>query len=645
VDGAFVDTDNGDLPALHTPSAELWRWANKHKCKVLTFDCKYASLSIEDSHYFGGQRRRYHYTPPGRSHDGNCAEIFLVRFEALLDHIIILPRRLWQASITKRSVQGEGVSPLISGMPPCFHPMVVHNDDLLEARDRLLTAARSGTCYVNPTTGVEMKGWDLKLTDQPAITPIAMKHDSSFNCIAVLWDRIESQKPTTGVEFCFNPIAPLIADFLLRVPGISTELRIEHKLGKVISASRTWRRFTFLSGARNPFASTRQWHYLIWQTSVDDLTWYCFARHDIPETWLQNTTLNLDERTGRQFLYEGEEGFLRMLTFIQSSAPQAIHTVNEILQRLKPGELELDSLVTSNIVSNKARMRAITAAFDSTILTNTKDDEGPGHNWNSGLDWLCDPFNMQCRREGFGALLPLDPGHPFGSHMVVDHKWSDEQKKAFNKDRTLPITAYSRHLDWRSCMILQLWDLSHYNVSERRYPLWMRRGYWRRPATDQPYFIIGATADPDVLRSVRRPPPYLLFPSQFTSHLNQENVMNYKIDNGHDGSKYFRSESVEETHINKPSRFSSTIGAMPFEAGSDFMADKNINPLRYLVNFHDGSIYRHIRELLTGEGTMRIENPQSTIPNDEFDKASYRTTVGKVHQAAWDYGGNTSSLF
>lgn len=115
--------------------------------------------------------------------------------------------------------------------------------------------------------------------------------------------------------------------------------------------------------------------------------------------------------------------------------------------------------------------------------------------------------------------------------------------------------------------------------------------------------------------------------------------MNYEIDNGHDGSKYFRSESAEETYI-KPSRFSSTMDAMPFEAGSDFMADKNINPLRY----HDGSIYRHIRELLTGEGTMRIENPQSTILNDEFDKVSYRTTVGKVHQAAWDYGGNTSSL-
>jgi hypothetical protein len=129
-------------------------------------------------------------------------------------------------------------------------------------------------------------------------------------------------------------------------------------------------------------------------------------------------------------------------------------------------------------------MRAITAAFDSTILTNTKDDEGPGHNWNSGLDWLCDPFNMQCRREGFGALLPLDPGHPFGSHTVVDHKWSDEQKEAFDKDRTLPITAYSRRLDRRSCMILQLWDLSHYNVTERRYPLWMRRVYWRRPGAN-----------------------------------------------------------------------------------------------------------------------------------------------------------------
>ncbi len=211
--------------------------------------------------------------------------------------------------------QSDGISTLVSGIPAHFQPMAVHNDDLFEAINRLLTTARSGTCYMNPTTGVKMTGWSLQLTDQPAISPTGTKHEMSFSCIRVLWDRIDSLKSTTGVEFCFNPIAPLIADFLLRVPGVSTELRIEHKVGGILISQKMWRQFKFKSGALNPFALTRQWHYLIWQTSPDDLTWFCFARHDVPDIWSQKATLNLNEKTGRQFLYAGEEGFRRMLTF------------------------------------------------------------------------------------------------------------------------------------------------------------------------------------------------------------------------------------------------------------------------------------------------------------------------------------------
>lgn len=65
----------------------------------------------------------------------------------------------------------------------------------------------------------------------------------------------------------------------------------------------------------------------------------------------------------------------------------------------------------------------------------------------------------------------------------------------------------------------------------------------------------------------------------------------------------------------------------------------------FLIDFENESVYRYILELMDkGKGNeMRINNPQSTEPNKPFIKNSYLTTLRKVHQAAWNYGG--SSLY
>lgn len=43
-------------------------------------------------------------------------------------------------------------------------------------------------------------------------------------------------------------------------------------------------------------------------------------------------------------------------------------------------------------------------------------------------------------------------------------------------------------------------------------------------------------------------------------------------------------------------------------AKSTFIANKTINPLRYLVSFYNGLVYNYILKLITRKGIMRIKN-------------------------------------
>ena len=288
-------------------------------------------------------------------------QLFILAWSSAPDYTSIVPRSVHIDATPQEFSGSTGVSPLDSGSPPAFHPFMVHRSDLHAAITRWLDAARGGGCYENPTTGVRMPGCRLRLTKSPLITPQDQRHGVSVQAIRYLWEQIDLLE--MEVEFHLNPVAPLIADFLLEIPKAPEPLRIEHK------ASRT-KEYTTPEHARNPFAASRQWHFLVWQPLPDQLDLYCIGRHAVPKEW------------GREFLaldlsafrYTGPSGLRSMIENMRDEAPRAIGRADEIRDAFDPGVL-LMSAKRLRPETRPRRMPSRTTSllvfFGSTILSSS----------------------------------------------------------------------------------------------------------------------------------------------------------------------------------------------------------------------------------------------------------------------------------
>ena len=628
-------------------TARLWQATNaQSKIESLTFDLKYISLSRSVDPL--SQRREYSFMPPQGPLDSRC-QLYILIFEDLPNCAALVPPHVLAGIRTDIAHQGGGVTPLISGLPLSLQPFVVREKKLREAIDRWLSIKKSGKEYVNPTSGAPLPGYTPTLTRNPPLTPQPLHLKSSMKSIEYLWTQLDNLK-MDGVDFCFNPLAPLIADFILRISRLF--LRIEHKKGQCQELVKGDVTFTTLTGPQSPFSLKRQWHYLLFQPYEDRPIWYCFDRHDILSTWSEEPTLSLDFEDAKKHRYSNDQehsdnraGCLRdMIRHMEDTARDAIREADKVsTDSGSQTSIALEELVTSNLAQDKQRFREIQIA--DTLETSTPDTTNDiptsrsGHR-QSSLDWLCDAFNELFRENGSLVMFPLDYGDPSGTHMAVKHVWDSEEKAAYDENRTLPFCAFDAYATdgkERSCVILRIWDLSSNKPFTQFQFLEVRRASWARPLMKQPYLILGGLYDPDYLQGRIRQPDYLLLPSQFTKHLNGDESSDPEV-GGHEGDRYFRREFPEKTFIEP--FLGSKANRLSF-AGSEFMTNKR-SPLRYQIAFDD--IYRHILELMSGEGKMRIKNPQSSDRNPEFSKAEYLTTMSKVHAAAWQYGRRFTSV-
>lgn len=75
----------------------------------------------------------------------------------------------------------------------------------------------------------------LSIHHSPPIVPTSVQSVRSYEAISYLRQKT-LETGLEGVDFCLNPLAPLFADFHIRIPSTNSEdpylLRIEHKLGQ-----------------------------------------------------------------------------------------------------------------------------------------------------------------------------------------------------------------------------------------------------------------------------------------------------------------------------------------------------------------------------------------------------------------------------
>ena len=603
-----------------TVSTYLHYRACKDEINCLTFDIKHFSLTQPSVTI---QQRDYQYHLR-RSYDNQkeVAELFILKFANLDKCLVLLPQSVWLRLIRSHQTrtEGAGVVGLASDTLPSLSPFAVYEQDLCDAIDSWMDAATLGRTYRNPTTGVELTGYNPKLTSPPSIIPASshINNVASYGAIRFLRQEI-LDSGVEGVELCLNPLAPLFADFHLRVPSITSNevhlLLVEHKLGQVHpTKDGVSFRLHYGDPKRSPMHPLRQWHWLIFQPQETVSDWYCFGRHDIKIDWTTKGTLSLGRSEVERYRYQD---MVTMIEHIEHEASKAILTVQDLLAKRFDADLEV--LLTSN------------AATNETVNARTGPAAGPKihKKWHSGLHWLFDRFNKQCKNNDSLVLLPLDGRHPYGNYVIAEHTWTPEQGRDFDQTRALPIQAFDAYIDGgqskrpRRCVVMRFWDMSRTGDTYGAF-LTIRAPHRYHPSTDQSYMIVGSILDSDVLANMEQQPQYLLLPSEFQAQLGKPGDKSE-----HEGDQYYQSRPLTEEERESAVR-----------KGSKDMMNKNIDPLHFLVEFD--SIYPHILNLMSenGENEIRIKNPQTNTDDltPPILKEKYLTTLSKVHQAAWDFG-------
>jgi len=125
-----------------------------------------------------------------------------------------------------------------------------------------------------------------------------------------------------------------------------------------------------------------------------------------------------------------------------------------------------------------------------------------------------------------------------------------------------------------------------------------------------------------------------MLPSEFLSLMQPLNQRPRRGDVVPDGKHYFRRVTLTADMVQPLIRHY----AYRLEKGGRLMADPEVNPVRYIVPFHDFTVYDNLCTILNGEGDTSIRTPQSSFLNKSFLKTNYRTTLRATHQAVWEFG-------
>ena len=635
-DGAFLpDEEFVGHPGVKASSLDVWLcWLQQKLLAIITYDAKFLTRMIPSSTQGAPQRgHRFWGRNEKRRAKGKETGVYIVRYEGLDEYIFILPPEVWKRISTLHINAGTGITPFISEAPPGVHPFAVHKTDYAEAVHRLFDASREGgKFYTNPTTGFTANGWRPHTTkDMTSLAPNLTAKNATFsmNTIIKLWKGLK----VLGLTPKFNPVAPLIADFLLYVPEVGEDLLFEHKAGNLaLSQNGTTGHIGFRAGDRGPFARARQWHVLIWQQQEERDEWLLIPRHLAPKVDTEAGSYAFSEEQMAKFRYTSLE---ELAEGIRKHALGAISKVHKVRQSLEHEDVRIGALIASTAASDEEFMAQLATLSEETDIVA---DLGTGGNtWDFYLDWLFNPVNKWCMEQGKHVMLPLDKGSPCGQAVVIRHSWTEDEKKAFAEDMTLPIKAFAKLEEHHYCVPLRLWDLSQQDMRTADYPFWIRPAYWTRPDLGQPCLIIGSTVPHHTLRASEDTPPYLLLPSEFTTLQDEVNLMR-REENEHDGSKYVQADGVAVRRIPRP--IFGKCDYLRLERGSEFMTrDVEYNLLGSLVKVEDGSLWALFDELLTGsKDDMAIKNTQTTRPNPRFKRAGYLTTMSKIFQADWDFG-------
>lgn len=627
VDGAFfcgTEKELAEFQARFGPddTYDKWKWALSHQgATFITFDVKYVSLRASRT-----RMQDYSFTEITKTSINENAELYLLCFEGVADYTAIVPKLVWE----KASSVSHGIDPLIANLPSWCFGFMVHDDDIRTVILDMISASVSQSGHVrNPTVGTILTGYRPRATQTNYLIPTLggqVRARSSYEAVTWLWTMLDKMKPRPKVHF--NPLAPLICDYLLEIPGLQHALRIEAKSSVALGAHKALGMETGID--RSPFAPARQWHFLILQAGAGISSFLCIGRHEVQDMWQDQAYWRYEDYS--EFVFDGADALERMIDHMRCNYSEAIEKVRHIAVTAGLNAVDLKSLVTSNAVDRiEEALKDATCMSPASLVCHTP-----------GLPWVAAALNGQCRRAERGICFALDSGHPVCSHVMLDWHWTHEEGERYDTEGKLPVFPFSQKAMDLPCVPLDFVDMSG---AKNALPLGMREFYWTIPIIEQNFLMIGSTfASQDLDPTTEfTPSNYLMFPSQHLSLMDGK-VRKPVSTEGYDGGAFFR-RIYQALNAADPELWTSQrTDVLPFNQKSVFISDSEVDPKDYFVNLQNGRLRAQIFEIFEEGDEMRIKGFQEIKPNKPISKALYRSTLRVMHQAAWDFGGTSCCL-
>ncbi|KAK3075576.1 hypothetical protein LTR53_001014 [Teratosphaeriaceae sp. CCFEE 6253] len=598
----------------------FWDWARKHQGPGLSsipVDVKLMSLHLGQK--IQGDRSRYYQWSKSlfKHRMTQTYDVVFIVVDGLADYIAVVPAQLWRAY-----ADHSGGIETMSGRAPLWTILfLVHLDQFGEAIDALTAAAEHpGIWYINPTTRVVFRGWTPGSSSDLPITPVCTEPRvmASYVSVVKLWDEILDAE--LGCRIYFNPLQPLVHDFYIWVPGAGL-LRVEHKRSADKLAT------TIYTGddRRAPLVERRTWHVFYAQCADGTL---CFTRDELEKALVDvNGKKRLDPRFVRK---RTVRDFSEAVKYIQRHAARAKQAAAAAFHYVRPEDLTR-GLDVEHWNGRVAEMLARDASRNPLLsLLGTR----------GLLPDISIILNENCCKMGYGAWFALASGHAIATHLFVAYEWSQRDREDFREHGELPFYLFSPGVWQMRCLAIRIQDhVLSPGTKPRHLPVSIRRAHWKKPAdANVRHFILGAILDGSrVDLRDERSSWVLLLPSEFTAMWSGEDrLRKCDLAAGTDGTHMQRHSNAEHTRLaDPPWQHSSSQASI-----GKYMADSDVNVMRYVLNLADGTVHRQLRAVLEAKGPHRILNPQSARPemNREFDARPYHATVGEIHQAGYDYG-------
>jgi hypothetical protein len=398
----------------------------------VAFDIKYCRKTLEDTD----------------THKSTRAPIYIIVFEGVYDAVAIIPCQMYEISFRLVGSNRQAVSYFDAAS--VLWRFMVHKSALRTFRDNILRG-----CYTNISTGIECP----IILEQLPVSCLVPSHatvGSSISAIRWLWSQIREQAPH-DIEIDFNPIQPLVGDFVIKLPKLSVALMVEHKYlsdnstRKVVGDGTTTKFPTFVG---QPFSLPRVWDILIIQTagtSSDHIDLWCIPNYVLESNVNELGVLTLPTTHAEHLHFFGKNAISRMTSFIVANANRIACEGLTRLSLLASQPFPHDDQLVATCIDG---LRGKTWSEEKPLLAPSVS--GLKHH----LQWLFVRLRKYCRDIGRLVLLPLDSGEVTGDFVFVEHRWTVEEQSNFDRTGNCPFEIYSPGVSSKLCIPIRFWDMT-----------------------------------------------------------------------------------------------------------------------------------------------------------------------------------------